>query len=82
VLAVRSPRFRQGFANWPGEQFDGVVSGLALQYAESYSEQTGWTDSAYDRVLAEVYRLLKPGGTFVFSVNVPNPAWSTVAWHA
>jgi SAM-dependent methyltransferase len=73
----------QGFADWPGEQFDGVVSGLALQYAESLEEGAGgWTEAAYDRVLAEVYRLLKPGGTFVFSVNVPEPAWSKVAWHS
>jgi hypothetical protein len=27
-----------------------------------------------------VYRLLKPGGVFVFSVNVPEPAWGKVAW--
>jgi SAM-dependent methyltransferase len=74
--------FAQGFADWPSEQFDGVVSGLALQYAESYSEETGWTADNYDRVLADVYRLMKPGGTFVFSVNVPNPAWSKVAWHS
>ena len=74
--------FSQGFADWPGEQFDGVVSGLSLQYAESGDEADGWTESAYDRVLAEVHRLLKPGGTFVFSVNVPEPAWSKVAWHS
>lgn len=75
--------FSQGFADWPGDQFDGVVSGLALQYAESSSEDgVGWTESAYDRVLAEIYRLMKPGGVLVFSVNVPDPAWSTVALHS
>jgi SAM-dependent methyltransferase len=74
--------FAQGFADWPGGQFDGVVSGLSLSYAESASETGSWTESAYDRVLAEVHRLLKSGGVFVFSVNVPEPAWSKVAWQS
>ena len=75
--------FSQGFADWPSGHLDGVVSGLALQYAESFADEAGgWNDSAYDRVLAEVYRLLKPGGAFVFSVNVPKPMWSKVAWHS
>jgi SAM-dependent methyltransferase len=75
--------FSHGFADWPAAQFDGVVSGLSLQYAEAYAENAGgWNESAYDRVLAEVYRLLKPGGVLVFSVNVPDPAWSKVAWHS
>jgi SAM-dependent methyltransferase len=73
--------FTHGFADWPSAQFDGVVSGLSLPYAESFREDEGrWDETAYDRVLAEVSRLLKPGGTFVFSVNVPEPAWSKVAW--
>lgn len=61
-------------------RFDGVVSGLAIQYAESYSvAERRWTTAAYDRLLAEVCRVLKPGGTFVFSVNVPEPSWGRVA---
>jgi SAM-dependent methyltransferase len=72
--------FSQGFPTWPSGHFDGVVSGLALQYAESYSEGDGrWTQTGYDALLAEVWRLLKPAGTFVFSVNVPEPAWGRVA---
>jgi len=75
--------FSSGFPDWPGNQFDGVVSGLALQYAECYSDERGtWTQAAYDRILAEVFRLLKPQGTFVFSVNVPEPAWGKVAWRS
>lgn len=73
--------FCQGFADWSGEQFDGIVAGLALPYAESH-EDGSWNESAYDGVLAEVYRLLKAGGAFVFSVHVPNPAWSKVALHS
>src|SRR5262249_1609103 len=58
---------------------DGVVSGLAIQYAESYSLEEGrWTSAAYDGVLEEVRRLLRPGGRFVFSVNVPEPSWGKV----
>jgi SAM-dependent methyltransferase len=74
--------FSQGFTDWPGDQFDGVVSGLSLQYAESISGEGNWTESGYDGVLREVHRLLKPGGVFVFSVNPPNPAWSQVAWQS
>jgi SAM-dependent methyltransferase len=75
--------FSTGLASWPAGHFDGVVSGLALQYAERYSEQEGrWTTEAYDRLLADVYRVLRPGGRFVFSVNVPEPAWGRVAWRS
>jgi ubiquinone/menaquinone biosynthesis C-methylase UbiE len=73
--------FSDGLGNLEAEQFDGVVSGLAIQYAESYSaEQQCWTTAAYDRALAEVYRVLLPGGRFVFSVNVPNPGWLKIAY--
>jgi SAM-dependent methyltransferase len=77
-LRFVSADFGRGFPDWQGAQFDGVVSGLSLQYAESYGDNENWTQEAYDHVLAEVHRLLKPAGTFVFSVNVPNPAWSVV----
>jgi SAM-dependent methyltransferase len=72
--------FSSGLASWPADHFDGVVSGLAIQYAERYSEKEDcWTTEAYDRLLADVCRLLRPGGRFVFSVNVPEPAWGRVA---
>ncbi len=73
--------FSHGLALWPENTFDGVVSGLAIQYAESFSPQSGrWTTSAYDQALSHVFRLLRPGGRFVFSVNVPEPSWGWVAW--
>src|SRR5262249_24284363 len=74
--------FSNGLATCQSDHFDGVISGLAIQYAESYSPRTGWTTDAYDRLLDEVYRLLRRGGRFVFSVNVPNPAWGKVALHS
>jgi ubiquinone/menaquinone biosynthesis C-methylase UbiE len=73
----------EGLAQWPDGRVDGVVSGLAIQYAEFYSEALGrFTTEAYDRLLREVCRVLKPGRAFVFSVNVPEPGWGTVALHS
>lgn len=64
-------------------RFDGAVSGLAIQYAESYSEaRQRWTTEAYDGLLRDVCRVLKPGGRFVFSVNVPEPSWGRVGRNA
>ncbi|HXG11020.1 MAG TPA: methyltransferase domain-containing protein [Gemmataceae bacterium] len=75
--------FSEGLAGWGDDHFDGVVSGLAIQYAEFYSAQHGcWTVEAYNRLLAEVHRVLRPGGRFIFSVNVPEPSWGKVALHA
>src|SRR5262249_46391061 len=72
--------FSAGLGSYPDASFDGAASGLAIQYAESYSHERGaWTSEAYDRLLAEVCRVLRPGGRFVFSVNVPEPAWLKVA---
>ncbi len=73
--------FARGFADWTGGLFDGIVCGLALQYAEAHNGQA-WTQAGYDRALSEVGRLLKPGGRFIFSVNVPEPAWGRVAWQS
>jgi SAM-dependent methyltransferase len=72
--------FSRGLGIFPDGAFDHVVSGLSVTYAESYSEAIGrWTDAAYDAVLAETRRVIRPGGRFVFSVNVPNPKWWKVA---
>jgi ubiquinone/menaquinone biosynthesis C-methylase UbiE len=74
--------FSHGLATWPSDHFDGVISGLAIQYAESYVPGRGWTTDAYNALLGEVYRILRRGGRLVFSVNVPNPAWGKVALHS
>lgn len=72
--------FSQGLPDFPTNSVDGIVSGLALSYAESYSDTLGrWTTAGYDRVMREAARVLKPDGSFVFSVNVPEPAWGMVA---
>lgn len=72
--------FSSSLSLWRDGHFDGIVSGLAIQYAESYSAQEGrWTTAAYDHLLRESRRLLRPGGSFVFSVNVPNPSWGRVS---
>lgn len=71
--------FAHGLGSFVDGSFDGVVSGLAIQYAQHWSAEAGaWTSEAYDRLLAEVFRVLRPGGRFVFSVNVPNPNWLRV----
>ena len=71
--------FSAGLPNHPTGSFDGVVSGLSISYAEEFDAQAGrWTSAGYDRVLTEVRRTLRPGGRFVFSVNVPNPSWGKV----
>src|SRR5262249_43487675 len=75
--------FSAGLACWEDCRFDGVISGLAIQYAESYSREDGrWTTEAYEALLGEVHRVLRPGGRFVFSVNVPEPSWGTVGLQA
>jgi ubiquinone/menaquinone biosynthesis C-methylase UbiE len=72
--------FSAGLDACADASFDGAVSGLAIQYAESFSAEDGrWTSDAYDHLLREVCRVLVPGGTFVFSVNVPEPAWYKIA---
>jgi len=75
--------FSSGLGPLADDSFDAAVSGLSISYAESFDEQAGvWTTAAYDRLLGEVFRVLRPGGRFVFSVNVPNPAWGKVAWRS
>src|SRR5262249_38968193 len=71
--------FSDGLGAHPDGSFDGACSGLAIQYAQSWSEaEQRSSTAAYDHLLVEVFRVLRPGGRFVFSVNRPNPAWLKV----
>jgi SAM-dependent methyltransferase len=80
-LRFQTHDFSGGLGLLADESYDGVISGLSISYAESLDEATGaWTTAAYDGLIREVFRVLTPGGRFVFSVNVPNPAWGKVAW--
>jgi ubiquinone/menaquinone biosynthesis C-methylase UbiE len=80
IMRFQQGDFSDGLPGFPTNHFDGAVSGLAIQYAQHFSRETGqWTTYAYDRLLAEVCRVLKPGGRFVFSVNVPRPMWLRIA---
>jgi SAM-dependent methyltransferase len=75
--------FSHGLGAFPTASFDGVTCGLALSYAESWNPQTRrYTDTAYNRALEEVCRVLKPGGQFVFSINVPRPRFWRVFWRS
>jgi SAM-dependent methyltransferase len=75
--------FSHGLPQYADGFFDGVVSGLAISYAESRDSQTGrYTDAAYNRLLAEQRRVLRPGGRLVFSVNVPRPRFGRLFWRS
>lgn len=73
--------FSDGLTSFLDDSFDGIVSGLAISYAESRDPITGrYTDEAYNQLLAEMHRVLKPDGRLVFSVNVPNPRFWKILW--
>jgi SAM-dependent methyltransferase len=75
--------FSIGLALFADSTFDHAISGLSISYAEDFDDVADrWTTRAYDRLLAEVHRVIRPGGRFVFSVNVPEPSWGRVAWHS
>jgi len=80
-LAFRLGDFSAGLGDFKNPTFDGIVSGLALSYAESRDPATGnYDDTAFNQLLAELHRILKPGGKLVFSINVPEPNFWAIFW--
>jgi len=70
-----------GLPQFTENSFDGIISGLAISYAEARDPETGcFTDAAYNRLFTELFRVLKPDGTLVFSVNVPEPRFGRIFW--
>jgi ubiquinone/menaquinone biosynthesis C-methylase UbiE len=60
--------------------FDGITAGLSISYADHWdSEGYKWDDRSYVRLLQDIYHLLKGGGAFIFSTNVPNPDFVLIA---
>jgi ubiquinone/menaquinone biosynthesis C-methylase UbiE len=81
AIKFLAANFSDGLASFTPASFDGVVSGLSISYAEHFDTATGrYTDRAFRQLLADVRRLLRPDGRFVFSINVPNPRFWKVLW--
>ncbi len=75
--------FSSGLGTLADQSFDHAISGLSISYAQHYDEARGeWTQHAYHHLLQEVARVLRPGGRFVFSVNVPDPSWWAVGFRS
>lgn len=78
--AVRDLSSPDCFQAWPDASYDLVTASLCLQYAQHWDElRQCWTTTAYQRALSELYRLLKPGGQLVFSVDTPDPNFWVLA---
>jgi len=82
-IKFQQGNFSEGLPQFADQTIDGVVSGLAICYAEHRDPATGqFTDLAYNRLLAELLRILRPGGTLVFSVPVPKPRFWRLFWRS
>jgi len=82
-ISFETVNFSDGLAAFPDASFDGIISGLAISYAESRDSTTGrYTDTAYNKLLAEMFRVLKPDGRILISVNVPRPNFFRIFWRS
>ena len=55
---------------FPDEYFDGITANLVLPYVTDFEGETGI--KAFERVLQEIWRILKPTGQIVWSTPVKN----------
>jgi SAM-dependent methyltransferase len=82
-LFFRVADFSAGLGSFESAAFDGIVSGLAISYAESRDPTTGcYNDTAFNALLGELHRVLKPGGRLIFSINVPEPNFWAIFWRS
>jgi len=56
---------------FPDDFFDGVVANLSLTYVTDFSGKTG--KAAFEEVMREMFRVLKPGGHIVWSTIKRKP---------
>lgn len=62
------------------QTFDGITAGLSISYADHWDpDLQKWNKYSYLKLLEDVFFLLKSGGCFVFSTNVPNPNFVRIA---
>ena len=73
--------FAEGIGNlFRAGIFDGVTAGLSISYAEHWNPVTkNWDNHAYMQLLRDIFALLRDGGSFIFSSNVPNYNFSLLA---
>lgn len=68
----------QGLNGFEQNSIDLITAGLSIQYAEHWDGKH-WTQEAYKRIIKDVYAVLRSGGRFVFSVNVPKANFAKIA---
>jgi SAM-dependent methyltransferase len=62
------------------DSIDGVTAGLCLSYAEHWdSSENKWDKSALVSLFQEIHSVLKDGGSFIFSTNIPQPNFGLIA---
>lgn len=62
------------------ESIDGVTAGLSLPYAEHWdAAKNKWDKAGLASVFREIHSVLRSGGSFVFSSNVPQPNFGIIA---
>ena len=76
--------FREGVESlFKPDSFHGITAGLAITYTDHWDSRVGkWDNECYLSLLRGLFLILKEGGVFVFSANVPNPDFRRIAWES